>query len=60
MPDISMCPGGVCPSKETCYLYRALPNELWQSYTDYTKYIEVDRCAMYKDIKDYLSRPLSG
>lgn len=33
MPDISMCPGGLCPLKKDCYRYRAFPNKyLWQSW----------------------------
>ena len=31
MPDISMCKGGECPLKETCYRYTAMPGER-QSY----------------------------
>lgn len=30
MPDISMCTGDDCPSKDICYRHRAVPNELWQ------------------------------
>jgi hypothetical protein len=32
MPDITMCPGGNCPMRETCYRYKAKPNDPWQSY----------------------------
>lgn len=32
MPDISMCMGGDCPLKETCYRFTAKPNEYRQSY----------------------------
>lgn len=32
MPDITMCSGGNCPMKETCYRYKAKPSEFWQSY----------------------------
>lgn len=32
MPDISMCYGGQCPIKETCYRFKATPNESWQTY----------------------------
>lgn len=31
MPDITMCPGGDCPLKETCYRYKAEPSD-YQSY----------------------------
>ena len=31
MPDITMCKGGDCPLKETCYRYLAEPSD-YQSY----------------------------
>ena len=31
MPDITMCSGKDCPLKETCYRYKAKPDE-YQSY----------------------------
>lgn len=35
MPDISMCSNGDCPSRESCYRYRAVPNPDWQSYSHF-------------------------
>jgi len=32
MADITMCKGENCPMKETCYRYKAVPSEYWQSY----------------------------
>lgn len=36
MPDITMCSGerrgDICPTRETCYRYKAKPNLHWQSY----------------------------
>ena len=32
MPDITMCKGIGCKAKETCYRYKAEPNEHQQSY----------------------------
>ena len=32
MPDIAMCPGNDCIKKESCYRYKAKPDEYWQSY----------------------------
>jgi hypothetical protein len=32
MADITMCGGGECPLKETCYRYKAEPNEYRQAY----------------------------
>ena len=33
MADISMCEGKGCERKETCYRFKATPNEHRQSYT---------------------------
>lgn len=33
MPDISMCKGTGCEKKDTCYRYRAVPNDPWQTYS---------------------------
>lgn len=35
MADIAMCGNGKCPNKEYCYRFRAIPNDLWQSYADF-------------------------
>jgi len=32
MPDISMCMGGKCALKDTCYRFKATPDENHQSY----------------------------
>jgi len=32
MPDITMCKGGTCGIKETCYRFKVKPNEFRQSY----------------------------
>ena len=32
MPDITMCKGEACSIKESCYRYKATPNEYRQSY----------------------------
>ena len=32
MPDITMCTGGECSKKDTCYRYRAWPSRQRQSY----------------------------
>jgi hypothetical protein len=36
MADITMCPGTGCPLREQCYRYMAEPNELRQSWCDFT------------------------
>jgi len=32
MADISICEGEGCKIKETCYRFKAKPNEHWQAY----------------------------
>ena len=32
MADITMCFGGDCPLKDTCYRYKAMPSEFRQAY----------------------------
>ncbi len=32
MPDITMCKGGSCSIKETCYRFKVIPNPARQSY----------------------------
>ena len=50
MPDISMCEGGMCPIKETCYRFTADPSEYMQSYFGNPPFKEVDgssECEYY-------------
>lgn len=46
MPDISMCEGGDCPLKDTCYRYKATPSEGRQSWLSTPPHKEGD-CAYY-------------
>lgn len=32
MPDITMCKGVNCPKKDKCFRYKAIPDNLRQSY----------------------------
>lgn len=32
MPDITMCEGGECPQRKTCWRFTAIPSEYMQSY----------------------------
>ena len=32
MPDVTMCSGQGCPTKDTCFRYIAEPNKFRQSY----------------------------
>lgn len=50
MPDISMCKGGDCPLKETCYRYKATPDQYLQSYFGEVPY-ESDGCKYYWPIE---------
>jgi hypothetical protein len=45
MPDISMCPGGDCPLKESCHRFTAKPSD-YQTYFVDPPYID-DGCDMF-------------
>ncbi len=47
MPDISMCRGGDCPKKETCYRYTATPDRRWQSYFTEVIFDRDGKCNEY-------------
>lgn len=47
MPDISKCANEDCPLKNTCYRYTSKPNELWQSYNNYSYNKETNECKDY-------------
>lgn len=49
MPDISMCSNEHCKLKETCYRYKAIPNEYRQSYGDF-KSDSNNECEYYWEI----------
>lgn len=55
--DITMCNGGNCPNKESCYRYTAIPNTYWQSYfIGYPEHeVEGDKvdCKMFIDINKH-------
>ena len=50
MPDITMCTGVGCPLKETCYRYKAKPDEYWQSFFMKPPF-EKGKCEHYWEIK---------
>ena len=57
MADITMCigekDGKDCPLKETCYRYKAKPNEFWQSYFMEPPYNELEeKCYHYWKIEE--------
>jgi hypothetical protein len=45
MPDITMCTGGDCQKKETCYRFTAKP-EQWQAYFSGTPR-DGEQCGYY-------------
>ena len=45
MPDITMCPGGGCPLKESCHRFTAKPSD-YQSYFVEPPYND-DECDMF-------------
>ncbi len=54
MPDISMCVGGNCPKKDSCYRYTATPTPKWQSYFCKPPYNKKTKaCANYWE-NDYI------
>lgn len=50
MPDISMCLGGSCEQKDTCYRYTATPNPHRQAYFASPPVEEGFKCVFY--VKD--------
>lgn len=49
MADITMCKGGNCPLKETCYRFKANINTIYQSYflkPPYNK--KTKKCKFYE------------
>lgn len=46
MPDIAMCSNHICPSKETCYRFKATPG-YYQSYAKFTVNEGEDKCDHY-------------
>ncbi len=58
MPDVAMCFGTNCPLKETCYRYKAKPNEYRQSYLAEPP-IKEGKCEYYwKTSEDAQARSL--
>jgi hypothetical protein len=61
MPDISMCNNALCPSKEYCYRYTAIPNPHRQSYMEFTPKEGEDECDhFYPNSKDSTKCKLGG
>lgn len=52
MPDLTMCNGGDCPLRKTCYRYRATPS-FWQSYFTAEVYdAEKKTCEYYDEVRE--------
>lgn len=52
MPDITMCPGGNCPMRETCYRHKATPS-MYQSYFMETPFKMIEgkiECDHYMEV----------
>jgi len=61
MPDISMCEGGMCTLKETCYRFKAEPCEYAQSYFGNPPFKGVDednnsKCEYYWEREKLISK----
>lgn len=50
-PDISMCENTSCPSKETCYRFKAVPNEYRQSYMEFKVKEGEKKCYHYMKLR---------
>ncbi len=52
MPDIAKCESKDCPLKEKCYRYTCEPDEIWQSYSDFTDSLNEDKteCKHFMEI----------
>lgn len=50
MPDISMCQNSDCPSAEKCYRFMAVPNEYWQSLSDFRPNDGEIKCKYFMEI----------
>lgn len=46
MPDIALCRNIFCPSKGSCYRYKAIPND-YQSYGGFVVLEGEDKCSYY-------------
>jgi hypothetical protein len=47
--DYSMCQNNKCPSRNTCFRFTAIPDKVWQSYSDFQVPEGKDRCEHYWD-----------
>ena len=47
MDEFPMCTGLNCPSKESCYRYRARPKPVHQVWGDYHNLRTGDKCGYY-------------
>lgn len=52
MPDIAMCLGFDCPSKDKCYRYTAIPNPYRQTYfvnspISLSEFEDKDKCEYF-------------
>lgn len=47
MPDITMCDDKHCPSRRTCYRFTATPSVFSQSYGNFGRERDQERCEAY-------------
>jgi hypothetical protein len=52
MPDIAMCQDHDCPMRTQCYRYVAKPNEYWQTYADFQRPKDAERCENFIEDDD--------
>ena len=51
MADIAMCKDTLCKSKETCYRFKATPDNYRQAYLIPNREEDAINCSMYWEIK---------
>lgn len=58
VPDIAMCANHNCPARAVCYRYRAIPNELRQSWMEFAPEPGKPRCDHLVPIEGWPLAPL--
>jgi hypothetical protein len=57
MPDIAMCKAHICPDRQTCYRYKAIPDPYRQTYGSFYEHIGDDgsyECHFYWPLEEVI------
>ncbi len=60
MPDISMCRDVKCPSRTKCYRFTAVPSPLLQSFAEFNRAKDAEKCKSYWPNFDTLHEEIVG